>query len=285
MKYRLENSNFIIQVESKGAELEKFTSKKDNFEYIWQKDKNFWAKSSPILFPFVGGIKDEKYFYDGKEYRIETKHGFARDNEFVLSDRGENYLEFLFESNEETKKKYPFDFKLFLKYILDDNTLKMEYRVENLTDGKMYFSLGAHPAFNVFDQPGENYIEFEKDEIGKSLTAESIGVTDRIRDIFEGKILRFTDETFKEDAIIFKNTNSKKVWLKSDKNDRIVEFDYNGFEYIAFWSVPKSGFVCLEPWDGLGDLVTSNGQLTEKVGIKKLEKGEMYQKSIEIKIL
>ena len=251
---------------------------------MWQKDAKFWGKSSPVLFPFVGVLKDQKFSYEGKEYNINTRHGFARDNEFVISSKGENFVEFLFESNEDTKEKYPFDFKLYLKYILEEKELKLEYRVENLTDGEMYFSIGAHPAFNIFSKDGGNYIEFEKDEDGKALTVENAVIVDKKRDIFQGKILNFDDDTFRNDALIFEKTNSRKVWLKSKKDDKILEFDYNGFEYIAFWSVPGSNFVCFEPWDGISDYYKTNGDITQKLGIKKLEKGEIYQKGIGIKI-
>lgn len=284
MKYQLENEKIKVVIESKGAELESLFDKTNGFEHMWQKDAKFWGKSSPVLFPFVGVLKDEKFSYEGKEYKITTRHGFARDNEFVVSSEGENFVEFLFESNEEIKEKYPFDFKLYLKYTLIEKELKLEYRVENLTDGEMYFSIGAHPAFNIFSKSGENYIEFEKDEVGKALTIENTLVVDKRRDIFQGKILNFDNDTFKNDALIFEKTNSRKVWLKSKTDNKVLEFDYNGFEYIAFWNVPGSNFVCFEPWDGISDYYKTNGDITKKLGIKKLEKGEIYQKSIGIKI-
>ena len=114
MEYSLKNSLMEIKVESLGAELTGMKDLKTGKEYIWQKDPKFWAKSSPILFPFVGALKDNRYFYEGKEYNLTSKHGFARDYEFQVSDQGDDYLEFLFASSDETKKVYPFDFKLYL---------------------------------------------------------------------------------------------------------------------------------------------------------------------------
>lgn len=283
MKYQLENEKIKVVIESKGAELESLFDKTTGFEYMWQKDAKFWGKSSPVLFPFVGSLKEQKFSYEGKEYNIDTRHGFARDNQFVVSSKGENFIEFLFESNEETKEKYPFDFKLYLKYSLEEKELKLEYRVENLTDGEMYFSIGAHPAFNIFSKDGGNYIEFEKDEEGKSLVVDGNFISDKIKDVFQGKIFNFNDNILK-DTIIFEKTNSKKVWLKSKKDSKVLEFNYSGFEYIAFWSVPGSNFVCFEPWDGISDYYKTNGDITQKLGIKKLEKGEIYQKGIGIKI-
>ena len=63
MEYSLKNSLTEIRVESLGAELTGMKDLKTGKEYIWQKDPKFWAKSSPILFPFVGALKDNRYFY------------------------------------------------------------------------------------------------------------------------------------------------------------------------------------------------------------------------------
>lgn len=149
MEYSLKNSLMEIRVESLGAELIGMKDLTTDVEYIWQKDPKYWAKSSPILFPFVGALKDDRYFYEGKEYKLTSKHGFARDYEFQMSDQGDDYLEFLFASNDETKKVYPFNFKLYIRYIIKDKNLRIEYRVENTGEKEMYFSLGAHPAFNI----------------------------------------------------------------------------------------------------------------------------------------
>ena len=53
MEYSLKNSLTEIRVESLGAELTGMKDLKTGKEYIWQKDPKFWAKSSPILFPFA----------------------------------------------------------------------------------------------------------------------------------------------------------------------------------------------------------------------------------------
>ena len=177
MEYLLRNSELEIRVLSHGAELSGIKDLKTNEEYMWQKDPKFWAKSSPVLFPFVGILKDGRYTYEGKEYKISNRHGFARDYEHEVSSKGDNFIEFVFSSNEETKKIYPFDFKFYMKYILEGRKLILEYRVENIGDNEMYFSLGAHPAFSMPVGNGvdfsDYYIEFEKDEEGISKIIEN----------------------------------------------------------------------------------------------------------------
>lgn len=289
MEAILKNSSVEIKVKSKGAELTSIKDLVTGTEYMWQQDPKFWAKSSPVLFPFVGALKNEKYFYEGKEYNCSLRHGFARDNEFQLISQGDNYLEFLFASNEETKKIYPFDFKLYIKYILEDKTLKIEYKVENLTDGEMYFSLGAHPAFSTPVGDGidfsDYYVEFEKDEKGEVNVLNGVLISSAGKEkAFEGKILKLNEDTFKNDALILENPESNTVWLKNTKNNRGIKFNYEGFKYIAFWNKPGAEFLCLEPWNGISDYDNASGNLKEKVGIEKIEKGETYIKELNITI-
>lgn len=289
MEFKLKNNAIEVRVESKGAELTGIKDLVTGQEYVWQKDPKFWAKSSPVLFPFVGAIKEDRYFYNGQEYNIKTKHGFARDNEFKLSSQGENFLEFVFESNEETRKIYPFDFKFFMKYIIEEKTVKIEYRVENLTDGDMYFSLGAHPAFNAPTDENikvtDYYIEFEKKEDGEifGLNGALISSKDKIK-FFEGNRINLERDRFINDAAIIGNPNSKVVWLRNSKNSSGVKFEYDGFKYIAFWNVPGADYVCFEPWNGISDYDNASGELTEKVGIEKLEKGGQYTRELNITI-
>ena len=84
----LKHGNVEIGVLSKGAELSSY--KVDGKEFMWDRQAEFWAASSPVLFPFVGVIKDGKYVFEGKDYEITTRHGFARNNNFDLVEKGEN---------------------------------------------------------------------------------------------------------------------------------------------------------------------------------------------------
>lgn len=289
MEYLLRNSELEIKVLSHGAELSGIKDLKTNEEYMWQKDPKFWGKSSPVLFPFVGILKDGRYTYEGKEYKLSNRHGFARDYEHEISSKGDNFIEFVFSSNEETKKIYPFDFKFYMKYILEGRKLTLEYRVENIGDKEMYFSLGAHPAFSMPVGNGvdfsDYYIEFEKDEEGVSKIIENaLVLSGKTKKVFEGKIFELNKNSFIDDAVILENTNSKIVYLKSKKNNRKIEFKYDGFRYMAFWNMLGAEFICFEPWNGITDFDNCSGDLKEKAGIEKIGAGEIYKKAIEITI-
>lgn len=289
MEHTLKNDFLEVKINSFGSELTSIKDLKINEEYMWQKDPKFWAKSSPVLFPFVGGLKDSRYSYRDKTYEFPFKHGFARDYEHKVSDEGENFIEFVFSSNENTKKLYPFEFNFFMKYVLEGRKLRIEYRVENLGEEEMYFSLGAHPAFSTPLKDGldysDYYIEFEKDEEGISKIIENALVLSwKTKKVFEGKIFKLNKNSFIDDAVILENTNSKIVYLKSKKNNRKIEFKYDGFRYMAFWNMPGAEFICFEPWNGITDFDNCSGDLKEKAGIEKIGAGEIYKKAIEITI-
>ena len=127
--------------------------------------------------------------------------------------------------------------------------------------------------------------EFEKDEKGDCRVLKgSLIDSEKTAHVFDGKIMKLNKDTFINDAIIFEKTNSNIVYLKNVKNDRKIEFNYEGFNYMAFWNVPGAEFVCFEPWNGITDFDNCSGKIEEKVGIEKLDAGNTYERAIEITI-
>ena len=83
----LKNQNLSIKINPKGAELTSLFNHENQTEYMWNADPKFWGKSSPVLFPIVGSLKDNIYRFNGQEYML-LRHGFARDREFVVEKNG-----------------------------------------------------------------------------------------------------------------------------------------------------------------------------------------------------
>ena len=282
----LKYGNIEIAVANRGAELQSY--KVNGEEFMWDRKPEFWAASSPVLFPFVGTIKNGAYSFNGKEYKISTRHGFARTEDFELVEKTENSLKFRFSSNKETLEKYPFEFELFITYTIVGNTLEIEYNVVNKNDSNMYFSLGTHPAFalDVNDdiKLSDYYLEFEKNEISKKYKLNEKGlVLDEKADCLNNENkLKITEKVFDDDAIIFDDLKSEKVTIKNSKNSKKLSVEYNGFPYIAFWSKPRAPFVCIEPWYGISDFENCTGKLEEKKGILKLGKDKTFTAKLVI---
>ena len=149
----LSNTKISASINTIGAELSRL--EKNNKNYIWTVDEAFWNKTSPILFPIVGRLKNDSYSINGKSYEL-PRHGFARNFDFKIENQTENSALFSLESNAETLQQFPFEFELKMEYRLTENGLEITYLVSNKSNEVMPFSIGAHPAF-VIDNAFDNY--------------------------------------------------------------------------------------------------------------------------------
>lgn len=279
----LKNQSLSIQINPKGAELTSIFNNEKQTEYMWNADFTFWGKSSPVLFPIVGALKENTYRFEGQEYTL-PRHGFARDREFVVEKLDESNATFLLTHDENTLKVYPFKFEFRLIYTLENNTLKVMYSVKNIGKNKMYFSVGGHPAFAVPFSENTNYedyyLKFDKTETFKrwGLTPEGLIETQPSNFLIDTNRLNLTKELFYDDAIVFKNLESTSVILKSDKTNHQLKFDFEGFPYLGIWAAKDANFVCIEPWCGIADSANHNQELTEKEGIIELGLGEIFER-------
>lgn len=152
-EHSIENEELKILVSDHGGELVSLVKKETGQEYIWNADKAFWGRHAPVLFPIVGGLRENIYRFGGREYRL-GQHGFARDMEFELASKTENEIWHRLVSNEATREQYPFDFELETGFRLFRNQVIVLWRVQNRSEGEMYFSIGGHPAFLLPPQDG-----------------------------------------------------------------------------------------------------------------------------------
>lgn len=285
----LKNNQLAVKINPKGAELSSLFNIENQMEYLWNADPTFWGKSSPVLFPIVGALKNDIYRFEGKEYTL-PRHGFARDREFIVEKSEENSVTFLLTYDENTLKVYPFKFEFRLIYFLKNNSLNVTYSVKNVGENKMYFSVGGHPAFAVplaedtaYD---DYYLEFNKTENFKrwGLTANGLIETQPFDFMKDTSQLNLTKELFYDDAIVFKNLESTSVILKSDKANRQLKLDFEDFPYIGIWAAKDADFVCIEPWRGIADSTNHNQELTEKEGIEGLDKGDIFEKTWRVTV-
>ena len=124
-----------------------------------QADPVFWNRHAPVLFPNVGKYYGGHFTYNGKAYPM-GQHGFARDTEFEQIAAGEDFVTYRLCADEESKKKYPFDFVLEITHRLENNRLSVEWNVKNADDKEMYFTIGGHPAFNVNILPDTDFEDY-----------------------------------------------------------------------------------------------------------------------------
>lgn len=277
----ISNTNISATIDSLGAELIRL--EKDNQNYIWKVDERYWNKTSPILFPIVGRLKNDSYNCDGKTYEL-PRHGFARNFDFEIENQTENSVVFILTENTETLKKYPFQFELRLKYEVIENSLEMHYSVINKSDKMMPFSIGAHPAFAINELFSEFTLVFNTSEDFVSYELENEQFNNSFKNITSenGKI-NLDYSLFEKDALVFKHLKSDSITLLK-KNQTYLSVEFKDFPYLGIWTKPNAPFLCIEPWCGLADNVNHNGNIFEKEGINLLQAQDFFSRTIKIKL-
>lgn len=140
----ISNSQLTIRVSPHGAELCNIVC--NGKEYLWQADPSFWKRHSPVLFPIVGSVWENEYRIDGATYNL-TQHGFARDMNFELIREQPDELRYRLADNEESRRRYPFPFRLEIGYRIQGKQIEVLWEVKNTGDKELHFQIGAHPAF------------------------------------------------------------------------------------------------------------------------------------------
>jgi galactose mutarotase-like enzyme len=275
----LKNNDYELVINSFGAELK--SSKYKNEEYLHIGDDAYWKRSSLVLFPIIGKLKNNNYKHNNKNYSLPI-HGLARHREFKLIEQSPTSLAFLLKDDENSLKHYPFKFNLTIKYILEADSFSINYEVSSSED--ILFSLGAHPAFLLKDDINNSYLEFNKHEKSDLLCLDINNgcIASRKKDYLNSNLINLNTQIFKDDALIFENLKSNSVSLKNSKNSKSINVIFDNFSHMGFWAPVNAPFVCIEPWCGIADYSNTNYNFEEKIGIIKLEKNKAFSRSISI---
>lgn len=287
----ISNGKIVASVDSRGAELKSLRKVDGDKEFMWSGDKAIWGRTSPLLFPLVGGLKDGKYRFHDETYTM-PKHGIVRDAEFRIMSHDETEVWFVLEADEETKKIYPFDFRLEVGYRLEEMTLKILWRVENPSADTIYFSIGGHPGIKCPIHEGENrddyYIAFDAEECILSTVIGKDGLASDNKIVYElesGGILPIKEELFENDTLVMEDNQIHSISLLTpDKLPYVrVEFD---MPVVAVWTMGgmKAPFICIEPWCGICDHTNFTGTLEERKWGNKVEAGKRFAKEYSISI-
>ncbi|WP_438496153.1 aldose 1-epimerase family protein [Paenibacillus sp. IHBB 3054] len=286
----LRSGSAQAEISTLGAELVSFTRKDTGTEYIWSGDAAYWTGRSPVLFPIIGAVRNGEIKVGGHAYKL-ANHGFARRSEFRVVEADESRAVFLLTSSEHTLSSYPFQFNLYITYTLNDSTLKLDYRVENIDGGNISFQLGTHPAFNCpLDENGsfsDYALEFSETENldREFLNDAGLRISRKSEPVLrEERSLPLSHEMFKDGALIFQNVTSRQITLKSRLTGKSVAVSFEGFPDLGIWQPLNAPFVCIEPWQGFADSDVFEGELSEKEGIVTLPPGEHFASSLTIEI-
>ncbi len=274
------NSKAVI--DTKGAELKSLII--DGREIMWCADPAFWGKSSPILFPAIGNVKNNKTIINGETINL-TKHGFARDNEFSILRSTDNSVIFAKEFSPE-KTGYPFTCQLSLTYSVFCDRLLVSYNVMNLSNKDMPFCIGAHPAI-ACNNLDNCTIEFSGRENASTpvmnLDNRMFESKNRIERLKNAKKLPLNYSMFDNDVVYFDSIKSNSVTFK-EENKTIATISWQGFTSLGLWTPAgkRAGFLCIEPWCSSDDYDDDNGVFADKKGIQIAKPKEIRKYTMTI---
>ncbi|MGY6650469.1 aldose 1-epimerase family protein [Wenyingzhuangia sp. IMCC45574] len=279
--YTLENDFLKATFTTAGAELISLKSNQ-GIEYIWNGDATHWGRHTPVLFPIVGGLKDNTFFVEGEKFEMK-QHGFARNSEFNVISQTEDSLTFELTANSETLKLYPFDFVLHLEYTLSSKGLNTKYTVKNPANKELIFSIGAHPAYTCPFEEGQTREEYML-VFDNDAAPESQLLIDGSRDgstleVFnQGGLLDLPKTIFDHDALVLNPNPFQEVsFVHEPTGKTYMSVTFKDFPYLGIWSAnAEAPFICIEPWHGIADHIDHNQELKDKEGMISLAAKEEF---------
>jgi galactose mutarotase-like enzyme len=263
----IDNGTLGATVSARGAELQRLHTAAGE-DLLWDGDPAVWASRSPLLFPVVGSVKDDRITVRGRHYPL-LRHGFARTSTFELVEARAASCTWRLRANEATRAHYPFAFRLDVTYALDAARLAIRATIANEAanehDEPMPASFGFHPAFRWPLMPGvargDHAVRFDKPEPEpiRRLAGGLLGGPEPSPVL--GDRLALADALFERDALIFDRLRSRRLTYGR------LQLDFPALPHLGIWSRPGAGFVCLEPWQGFASPVDFDGELAEKPGV------------------
>ena len=218
MDYTLENEYLKVTITTSGAQIKSVIRKCDGVEHMWQADKAVWGYHAPILFPHCGKVVDGVIEAKGQTCQ-SPQHGFARLMEHSFVDQSRDTLVLELCADEETRKMFPYEFRLVSIFTLEGSTLHHTLSVENLDGCAMPFGIGYHPGFAI---PFDDKHTAEDYELRFSEPESPLCVNNLPHGLMHGNLyylgsniqsIPVDDKLFANDSHCMVNLRSPTLWL------------------------------------------------------------------------
>lgn len=285
-EFVIENEYLKVTVTTWGAQVKSVIRKCDNVEHIWNADKSVWGYHAPILFPHAGKVVDGKFIAKGNVYE-SSQHGFARLLEHEFVDQTEDTIVLELCACDETRGRFPYEFRLVSTFTLENDTLHHTLSVENLDEETMPFGIGYHPAFTVpFDDrhvATDYEFRFSEMESPICLNCLPTGLLQTNHYYLGSNItsIAVNETLFDNDSYCMTNLKSRTLGIYEKGTGRGVVCDISEFPYTLIWSkkgMPK--FVCIEPWHSLPSPEGGSLNWDEKPAAAVLKPGEAWSTTL-----
>jgi galactose mutarotase-like enzyme len=276
------------QIALRGAELVRLTHAEAG-DLLWQRDLRVWLGVSPILFPVVGRVRDDRIVVDGRAHAM-PQHGFASTLRHELVSGTAQSCRFRLGAGDGTRAAYPFDFGLTLDYRVEGESLHLDACVGNGGGEILPAAFGFHPGLR-WPLPGA------RDKAGHVLIFPDDAVLE-VRRVSGGLLgpdvhthplenhrLRLSEDLFQSRAMILTGARSSEIVLAAATAPRAIAIRRSGLPHLGLWMKPGHDFLCIEPWHGYSDPVDFHGEFRDKPGLFHLAPGAERRFSMQIAVV
>jgi len=286
----IKNHRLKAEIDLFGGAFRSITDLISGEELVWQGcEKCDWKNHDHVLFPLVCRMKDGYYEHDGTRYE-SALHGFAKDSVFMSETVTETSATVILKSDENTRKAYPFDFELRVKYEIADNGISVTYEVKNTGKVTMPYFVGGHLGINLDgtdEQDGKNDTQGNFLEFVPPITSEH-GLDGNFvlppSPTFAGKI-ELSKAYFKKVNTFIGITAGEQKAILTKKSGGRIEFTTSA-PVVALWSDESYGkYFCYEPWWGMPDEATPTREIADKKRVNFVVPGETKTCGYSLKIL
>ena len=176
---------------------------------------------------------------------------------------------------------------LDLSYTLRGDTLRVGWHVHNPADQELLFSIGGHPAFNLPLADGDSFADhmITLDSPGIARLGWQDGLLDPTpRPTETAFALDYAQ--FANDALIYHTPGATRITLRGKTPAPVLTVSYDELPYLGLWTPAdkQAPFLCIEPWAGVMDSASHDGNLENKLGIQRLAAHADWQRHYDIRI-
>ena len=223
-----------------------------------------------ILFPFANRIKDGKYKFQNKTYRLDCNendrdnaiHGLIYNKIFELKsvEEFEDHAEAILVYEETNPPKgFPFPYQIELTYKLSDKKLSLKVDIKNTGNQVFPFTLGWHPYF-CCDDFDTSFLSFNSHKVViMSRDMIALGVNERpVENPFSMKNKKLDDCFVLNGREIEFYTKDYKITLEGTPKSN----------FFQIYTPPNENRIALEPMTGISD------SFNHKKGLQILKPGD-----------
>lgn len=251
-----------------------------------------WRGKAPLLWPATGptiGGKQGVYRIAGKAYQMPV-HGFARNMpwkvDIARADQREARALLSLSDTPETRKQYPFGWRLSVEYRLREGRLYLVYNVGTSIQNTaaMFFSIGNHITFRTPFLRGSDPLKMTVETAASTMIkrdAQSLPTGETAAPPFTGSI--DLGRIAWNPALSLTGYKGEPTLSLTDPQGLRVRIRHTArtlpaqpFVQFNLWGDPKAGYFSPEPWMGIQNSLNGNA------GRIELKPGEAWQWTIEL---